>query len=42
MKREQAVVQLHQLYHVSVVIHDAQIDEDDMNEVAEECAAAKC
>ena len=41
MKREQAVVWSHQFYHVSIVIHDAQIDEDDTNETAEECAAAE-
>ena len=42
MKREQAVVQSHQLHHVSIAVHDAQIDKNDMNETAEECAAAEC
>ena len=42
MKRKQAVVQSHQLHHVSIVIHDAQISEDSMNEIAEKCAAAEC
>ena len=42
MKREQAVVQSHQLHHVSIVIYDAWVSEDDMNEIAEKYAAAEC
>ena len=42
MKREQAVVQSYQFHHVSIVIHDAWVDENDVNEIAEKCAAAEC
>ena len=42
MKREQAVVWSHQFYHVSIVIHDAWVSENDMNETAEKCAVTEC
>ena len=41
MKRKQVIIQSHQLHHVSIAIHDAQIDENDTNKIAKKCAAAE-
>ena len=42
MKKEQAVVQSHQFHHVSIVIHDVQVNKNDTDETAEKCATAEC